>query len=173
VFFFEYFGPMVIYPLFFFFPNIIYPWAKAVPEKTMVQKVACAYWVGHYAKRIAETYLVHVFGHDTMPIFNLFKNCSYYYGFAAYVAYFTNHPAYTSPAEAPSMVLFAIATLFQFSNLRWAGAGLQGDRVARGSGAPPCWPLCWVAGPGPFTLPLLFNPNRNHPPTPRTPPGAT
>jgi hypothetical protein len=25
------------------------------------------------------------FGHATMPISNLFKNCSYYYGFAAYV----------------------------------------------------------------------------------------
>jgi hypothetical protein len=27
VFFFEYFGPMVIYPLFFFFPHVFYPWA--------------------------------------------------------------------------------------------------------------------------------------------------
>jgi very-long-chain enoyl-CoA reductase len=60
VFFFEYFGPMVIYPLFFFFPHVFYPWATTVPEKTLVQKVACAYWVFHYAKRIAETFLVHV-----------------------------------------------------------------------------------------------------------------
>ncbi|GBF94137.1 hypothetical protein Rsub_07124 [Raphidocelis subcapitata] len=118
VFFFEYFGPMVIYPAFFFFPQIFYPWATAVPEKTLVQKVACAYWAGHYAKRIGETFLVHVFGHDTMPVFNLFKNCSYYYGFAAYVAYFANHPDYTSPPEKQSLVLFAVATLFQLANLR-------------------------------------------------------
>lgn len=118
VFFFEYFGPMVIYPLFYFFPHVFYPWADKVPAKTTVQTVACAYWVFHYAKRIAETFLVHVFGHDTMPIFNLFKNCSYYWGFAAYVAYFVNHPDYTSPAEQQSLVLFALAMVFQLSNLR-------------------------------------------------------
>ncbi|KAK6039137.1 hypothetical protein COOONC_23358, partial [Cooperia oncophora] len=32
-----------------------------------------------------------------MPRFNLVKNCSYYWGFAAFVAYFVNHPAYTPP----------------------------------------------------------------------------
>jgi hypothetical protein len=34
---------------------------SAVPlaSRSLVQKVACAYWVGHYAKRIAETFLVH------------------------------------------------------------------------------------------------------------------
>lgn len=53
-----------------------------------------------------------------MPVSNLFKNCSYYYGFAAYVAYFVNHPAYTSPPETQSLALFALALLFQFSNLR-------------------------------------------------------
>lgn len=36
------------------------PSFHSVPEKTLVQKVACAYWVFHYAKRIAETFLVHV-----------------------------------------------------------------------------------------------------------------
>lgn len=118
VFFFEYFGPMVLYPAFFFFPHVFYPWADSVPAKTLVQKVACAYWVFHYAKRIVETFTVHVFGHDTMPLFNLFKNCSYYYGFAAYVAYFVNHPLYTSPPETQSLVLFALAAVFQLSNLR-------------------------------------------------------
>lgn len=54
-----------------------------------------------------------------MPIKNLFKNCSYYYGFAAYVAYFVNHPKYTAPPEWLSMVCFALAVLAQLSNLRW------------------------------------------------------
>lgn len=28
VFFWEYFGPMVVYALIYFFPHLIYPWAK-------------------------------------------------------------------------------------------------------------------------------------------------
>ncbi len=28
VFFWEYFGPMVVYSLIYFFPHLIYPWAK-------------------------------------------------------------------------------------------------------------------------------------------------
>jgi len=118
VFFFEYLGPMLIYPLFFFFPSVFYGQDVPVSDRALVQKIAVVYWMGHYAKRIAETFLVHTFGHDTMPIRNLFKNCSYYYGFAAYVAYFVNHPKYTAPPEWLSVVCFALAVVAQFSNLR-------------------------------------------------------
>jgi hypothetical protein len=31
----------------------------AISDRALVQKIAVVYWVGHYAKRIAETYLVH------------------------------------------------------------------------------------------------------------------
>jgi hypothetical protein len=34
--------------------------APAVEDRALVQKLACAYWVFHYAKRIFETYTVHV-----------------------------------------------------------------------------------------------------------------
>lgn len=53
-----------------------------------------------------------------MPVRNLFKNCSYYYGFAAYVAYYVNHPLYTAPNETRSLACFAVAMLCQLSNLR-------------------------------------------------------
>lgn len=59
--------------------------------------IAAACWSIHYAKRLLETVFVHRFSHATMPLLNLFKNCSYYWGFTAYVAYHVNHPLFTSP----------------------------------------------------------------------------
>lgn len=75
-----------------------------------------------YAMTSCQKYVffLHRFGHDTMPIFNLVKNCSYYYGFAAYVAYFVNHPLYTPPNQMQSLVCFALALACQFANLRYA-----------------------------------------------------
>ena len=42
-------------------------------------------WTLHYAKRLFETFFVHKFSHGTMPLTNLFKNCTYYWGFALFV----------------------------------------------------------------------------------------
>lgn len=61
------------------------------------RRIAAACWSFHYAKRLLETIFVHRFSNATMPILNLFKNCGYYWGFAAYVGYHVNHPLYTSP----------------------------------------------------------------------------
>lgn len=61
--------------------------------------IAAACWTTHYAKRLLETVFVHRFSHSTMPIMNLFKNCAYYWGFTAYVAYHVSHPLYTSPSS--------------------------------------------------------------------------
>ncbi|EFJ53040.1 hypothetical protein VOLCADRAFT_72272 [Volvox carteri f. nagariensis] len=118
VFFWEYFGPLAVYPLFFFLPKYLYPHLEAPQQHHLVQKLAVAYWCFHYTKRIIETFTVHKFGHATMPIFNLFKNCAYYWGYAAYVSYFVNHPKYTPPNEKVSLTCLGLALLMQLGNLR-------------------------------------------------------
>lgn len=117
VFFLEYLGPLLVYPLFYFFPTILYPGDKAAGgAHAQVQTLALGYWSFHYFKRILETLFVHRFGHSTMPIFNLFKNCTYYWGFAAFVSYFVNHPKYTAPPQMQSLVCLSLAVLCQLAN---------------------------------------------------------
>ena len=55
-------------------------------------RVAAACWSIHYMKRILETLFVHRFSNATMPLTNLFKNCAYYWGFAAVSTSFMDSP---------------------------------------------------------------------------------
>jgi len=97
VFILEYLGPMLVYPIFFLQPTFIY--GQHFSEPLLVQKLALLCFVFHYLKREYETIFVHRFGNGTMPVRNLFKNSSYYWGNAAICGYFVNHPAYTAPSE--------------------------------------------------------------------------
>lgn len=121
VFFWEYFGPLAVYPLFFLLPHLTYPWHKGPVSHAPVQLLALAYWSMHYAKRIVETFTIHRFGHATMPLANLGRNCAYYWGFAAFVSYFVNHPAYSPPSllgPRHASICLGLAVLCQAGNLR-------------------------------------------------------
>lgn len=78
--------------------------------------MAAVAWTFHYMKRLLETLFVHRFSHATMPLRNLFKNCSYYWLFALYVAYHINHPLYTPPSLFQCCVGEAIFTTCELGN---------------------------------------------------------
>jgi len=122
----EYSGPLFIY-LFFYLRNVMEE--KPISDTQFMALIA---WSFHYAKRIFETIFVHRFSHGTMPLSNLFKNCSYYWGFAALVAYFLNipgsHPDYSHQNLNVGFLSFLFFELcngishFQLRNLRPAGS---------------------------------------------------
>ncbi|XP_060606566.1 very-long-chain enoyl-CoA reductase-like [Ruditapes philippinarum] len=131
----EYAGPLFIYLIFYARPSIIYGSLADTPRATVVN-IAAGCWSFHYAKRLLETVFVHRFSHATMPIMNIFRNSSYYWGFAALVAYFVNHPLYTVPSYGDAQIygglaLFILSELgnlsihLAFKNMRPAGSKVR------------------------------------------------
>lgn len=105
----EYAGPLLVYPIFYLRPSFIYGiWAADKPIHFAVTLALICHSF-HYAKRLYETQFVHRFSNGTMPFFNLFKNCSYYWGFAAFMSYFVNHPLYTSAAFGSFQIYLGLA----------------------------------------------------------------
>ncbi len=60
---------------------------------------------------------VHKFSRPYMPIFNLFKNCGYYWGFAVLVGYPLVHPSYTAPGVTQVALGGALWCASQLTNL--------------------------------------------------------
>uniref|UniRef100_A0A8B9GSH1 Trans-2,3-enoyl-CoA reductase a n=1 Tax=Astyanax mexicanus TaxID=7994 RepID=A0A8B9GSH1_ASTMX len=110
-------GPLVIYLMFYFRVPFIYaPKYDFKTSKHWVVHLACLCHSFHYVKRILETLFVHRFSHGTMPLRNIFKNCSYYWFFAAWMAYYINHPLYTPPYYGEQQVKTALG-IFLFCQL--------------------------------------------------------
>uniref|UniRef100_A0A669R906 Uncharacterized protein n=1 Tax=Phasianus colchicus TaxID=9054 RepID=A0A669R906_PHACC len=99
VFLIEYTGPLFIYFLFYFRMPFVYGLDERFTSSPHpVVNLACICHSFHYIKRLIETIFVHRFSHGTMPLRNIVKNCLYYWGFAAWLAYYINHPLYTPPS---------------------------------------------------------------------------
>ena len=90
VFLLEYLGPILIH---LYYALRVNNWSRLVP----LQRVFLLSILVHYLKREYETVLVHRFSHDTMPIFNLFKNCAHYWALGGwFIARHIYEPGYAT-----------------------------------------------------------------------------
>nr|GLL20850.1 very-long-chain enoyl-CoA reductase [Ipomoea trifida] len=116
LFFWEYLGPLIIYPLLYYLP--VYKFFGYEGKRVMhpAQTYAMYYWCFHYFKRILETFFVHRFSHATSPLSNVFRNCAYYWSFGAFIAYFVNHPLYTPVSDLQMKIGFGFGLICQVAN---------------------------------------------------------
>ncbi|KAK4538294.1 hypothetical protein CDCA_CDCA17G4319 [Cyanidium caldarium] len=131
----EYLGPLLVFPLIFLGQLGGGHVAVALHRAHPYQTAALSAWSAHFLKRLLETLFVHRFSNATMPLRNLFKNCCYYWGFAALVAHFVCHPLYTPVASdvqfRVGMALFAVCevgngvTHWMLRQLRPAGTRVR------------------------------------------------
>ncbi|XP_017927661.1 very-long-chain enoyl-CoA reductase isoform X2 [Manacus vitellinus] len=109
VFLIEYTGPLFIYFLFYFRMTFVYGLDERFTSSPHpVVNLACICHSFHYIKRLIETVFVHRFSRGTMPLRKIVKNCFYYWGFAAWLAYYINHPLYTPPSYGKKQINFAV-----------------------------------------------------------------
>jgi len=115
----EYAGPLFVYPIFYLRPSFIYG-SSNIQQRPIELAVTIALICHsiHYMKRLYETQFVHRFSNGTMPFTNLFKNCTYYWGFAAFMSYFINHPLYSKPMFGDAQVILGLLAfvLCEFGN---------------------------------------------------------
>ncbi|KAF8903689.1 3-oxo-5-alpha-steroid 4-dehydrogenase-domain-containing protein [Gymnopilus junonius] len=112
----EYFGPLLIHPLFYHFPRF---WYGTDVQHSALQKYVYAFVLLHFVKRELETLYVHRFSHDTMPWINIFRNSAHYWIFGGVlVALDVYRPKYS--ATSP----FIVNTIRDNERFLWIGAGL-------------------------------------------------
>ncbi|XP_035386800.1 very-long-chain enoyl-CoA reductase isoform X1 [Electrophorus electricus] len=132
----EYAGPLLIYLLFYFRLPHIYAHKYAFSTSPHpVVSLACACHTFHYIKRLVETIFVHRFSHGTMPLKTIIRNCVYYWGFSAWLAYYINHPLYTPPSFGErqvnyAIIIFALCEAGNFS-IHWSLSSLKGGVGAK------------------------------------------
>jgi very-long-chain enoyl-CoA reductase len=73
----------------------------------------------HYVKRLSESIFVHRFSRDTMPLTNIFKNCTFYFiGFGITINLLLS-PGYVAPSwTSPTLcyLLLVLFILFEYLN---------------------------------------------------------
>lgn len=107
----EYLGPIWIFPLFYYFPGIIYG-ERYSNSRSIVQTVAFILTMIHYIKRELESLFVHRFSKNSMPIVRVPINCGHYWVlFGFLVGYYLFHPKYISPWKDRQILVYSFAAL--------------------------------------------------------------
>uniref|UniRef100_A0A8D0GAG5 Steroid 5-alpha reductase C-terminal domain-containing protein n=1 Tax=Sphenodon punctatus TaxID=8508 RepID=A0A8D0GAG5_SPHPU len=141
VFLIEYTGPLFIYFVFYFRMSFVYGLDhRFTSSPHPVVNLACVCHSFHYIKRLIETIFVHRFSHGTMPLRSIVKNCLYYWGFAAWLAYYINHPLYTPPSGNFSIHV-------ALSNLRRDGKRSKTRKIPYPTKNPFTWLFFFVSCP--------------------------
>ncbi|KAF5119649.1 hypothetical protein DV495_004708 [Geotrichum candidum] len=100
----EYFGPLIIHPIFYFGQKAIY---GETFDHTRVQQLAFIFVMLHFLKREVETAFIHRFSLATMPAFNIFKNSGHYWILSGFnLAYFIYAPPSYTSAESSALTRF-------------------------------------------------------------------
>ncbi|KAJ7159846.1 3-oxo-5-alpha-steroid 4-dehydrogenase-domain-containing protein [Mycena crocata] len=94
----EYVGPLIIHPLMYYLPRLVY---GVDVHHSALQKSAYAMVMLHFFKREMETLFVHRFSRATMPLRNIFKNSIHYHVFSGVLlAYDLYRPGFSAAAVA-------------------------------------------------------------------------
>jgi very-long-chain enoyl-CoA reductase len=112
----EYAGPIAAMALYAMRPSLLYGAGANAKPLGDVQQLYIGLFVAHFVKRELETFFVHKFSRPTMPLSNIFKNSTYYWGFAAFVGYFLCHPQYTAPTHGLEKIAAAAMVVFELGN---------------------------------------------------------
>ncbi|XP_022524097.1 very-long-chain enoyl-CoA reductase [Astyanax mexicanus] len=150
-------GPLFVYLLFYYRLPFIYGPAHSYSRSPhAVVRLACICHTLHYIKRLVETIFVHRFSQGTLPVQTIMLNCVYYWGFAAWLAYYINHPLYTTPMYGKlqiysALLMFLICECGNFSiNLslnRISSNGSKPTQIPNPTNNPFTWLFFFVSCP--------------------------
>ncbi len=123
VFYAEYGGPIVFVGLIAFFRTELFTmlgYSKVGGFGTMhwVAQLGVYCWMAHFIKRELETAFVHKFSRPTMPLKNLFINCTYYWSFGAVIGWPLCSPTFSPPNKNQvyaGLALFVLSELGNFA----------------------------------------------------------
>lgn len=113
----EYLGPMVFVCLWALRPSFLFGTEAAQQPYNWVAMLGIICWNIHFLKRELETFFVHKFSRPTMPLQNLFKNCTYYWTFGAFIGYPLASTGFVPPSETQVYIGLGIFVISEIGNL--------------------------------------------------------